>query len=242
MSSQPARAGEPTRAKDLKISEIFASLQGEGPSSGVPCLFVRLAQCNLHCVWCDTRYTWDWQQFRYDDEVHVEPVARVAERVAAAPEKRLVLTGGEPLLQQAALAELLGAIPTDVFVEVETNGTQRPLPALAERVDQWNVSPKLSSCGDPERLRIKPDALLALRDTDRAFLKLVVNGDGDLAEADELVARFSWPRSRVLFMPEARSKEELDRRSPAVARAAAARGLRFSSRLHLTLFDGRRGT
>src|SRR4051794_41183262 len=65
----------------LKISEIFESLQGEGVSIGAPCIFVRLAQCNLHCTWCDTKYTWDFERYRYEDEVREQPVAEVAQIV-----------------------------------------------------------------------------------------------------------------------------------------------------------------
>jgi 7-carboxy-7-deazaguanine synthase len=226
---------------DLKISEIFTSLQGEGPSAGTPCLFVRLALCNLHCAWCDTKYTWDFATYRFEEEVHLESVERVAERMRAAPEQRVVLTGGEPMLQQKALEELLALVPRTVFVEVETNGTQMPKDALLARVDQWNVSPKLSNAGDHERLRLKPAVLAVLAATGRAFLKLVVGNDHDLAEADALIAELAWPKERVLLMPEARTRAELERRSPAIAAACASRGLRFSTRLQLALFDGRRG-
>ena len=49
--------------------EIFYSLQGEGVTTGIPSVFLRLALCNLACSWCDTRYTWDWEQHDYGQEV-----------------------------------------------------------------------------------------------------------------------------------------------------------------------------
>ncbi|HEY3252324.1 MAG TPA: 7-carboxy-7-deazaguanine synthase QueE [Polyangiaceae bacterium] len=226
----------------LKVSEIFESLQGEGVSTGAPCIFVRLAQCNLHCSWCDTKYTWDFERYRYEDEVREQSSADVAQLVNAATSRRLVLTGGEPLLQQRALRELFARLAPDITVEVETNGTIVPEPAALSRVNQWNVSPKLSNAGDPEPFRIRPEALLALRDSGLAYLKLVVQGDADFAEADALVARLAWPKERVTLMPQAADREQLRARSFAVAEAARARSYRFSSRLHLELWGGRRGT
>lgn len=226
----------------LKVSEIFESLQGEGVSSGAPCIFVRLAQCNLHCTWCDTKYTWDFERYRYEDEVREHSVAEVAQIVNAAVSRRLVLTGGEPLLQQRALREFFARLSPEITVEVETNGTIVPESAALSRVNQWNVSPKLASAGDPEQFRIRPEALTTLRDSKRAFLKLVVNGNQDFAEADALVARLDWPRERVCLMPEATDREQLRARSFGVAEAARARSYRFSSRLHLELWGGRRGT
>jgi 7-carboxy-7-deazaguanine synthase len=152
------------------------------------------------------------------------------------------LTGGEPLLQQRALAAFFSALAPDIAVEVETNGTLPPTRETLARVNQWNVSPKLSNAGDPERLRIRPDILLVFRDTPLSYLKLVVQTHADYAEADSLVALLDWPRDRVLLMPQASDRETLRARSLSVAEAAHARGLRFSSRLHLELWGGRRGT
>ena len=223
----------------LKISEIFQSIQGEGPSAGEPATFVRLAHCNLTCTWCDTKYTWDFTQFRYEDEVSRVEVGEVVQRVRGAA--RVILTGGEPLLQQPAIAELLSAVATESVVEIETNGTILPLPELLARVDQWNVSPKLSSAGDSERRRLRATPLETLRDTGRAWLKLVIGSDADLGEADALLARSGWPRERVLFMPEARTRDELSARMPAVRAACDARGIGLSPRLHVERWDGRRG-
>lgn len=226
----------------LKISEIFQSLQGEGVSTGAPCVFVRLAQCNLHCSWCDTKYTWDFERYRYEDEVREQTVAEVAQTVNDSASRRLVLTGGEPLLQQRALKEFFARLAPDIVVEVETNGTIAPEPAALSRVNQWNVSPKLENAGDPLAFRIKPEVLRSLRDTGRAYLKLVVARDADCAEADALVAQLAWPSDRVLFMPQASDRDTLRARSFEVAEAARARSFRFSSRLHLELWGGRRGT
>ncbi|HEX3852648.1 MAG TPA: 7-carboxy-7-deazaguanine synthase QueE [Polyangiaceae bacterium] len=226
----------------LKLSEVFESLQGEGTTAGVPTMFVRLSQCNLHCTWCDTKYTWDFTHYDYEREVHEREVMSVAAQVNASKTRRLVLTGGEPLLQQRALASFFAALDSDIVVEVETNGTIAPTRETLERVNQWNVSPKLSNAGDPEHLRLRHAVLLSMRDQPLAFLKFVVESEADYAEADALAKRLSWPSARVIFMPQASERDALRERSPAVARAAHAHGFRFSSRLHLELWGGRRGT
>jgi 7-carboxy-7-deazaguanine synthase len=143
--------------------EIFASLQGEGPSMGRPVAFVRLSRCNLACVWCDTAYTWhftgdnrphrDGSTFeRRANQVALTP-AETAARIAALGQNRLVITGGEPLLQAGGLAEMLEHLP-DISVEIETNGTVAAPPRLDIRVDQYNVSPKLAHSGNPAELAL----------------------------------------------------------------------------------------
>ena len=93
----------------LKISEIFESIQGEGASAGAPCSFLRLATCNLRCSYCDTKYSWDFKNYDYDTEVELVSVDEVLRRLPRTD--RIVVTGGEPLLQQGALLELLGGLP-----------------------------------------------------------------------------------------------------------------------------------
>jgi organic radical activating enzyme len=226
----------------LRLSEVFDSLQGEGVNIGKPCRFLRLAICNLHCHYCDTKYTWDFEHYDFEREVRTVPIADVAQQLADVPSGHVVITGGEPLLQQRALASLLERISPELFLEVETNGTRVPSRALLARVDQWNVSPKLASAGDAEALRIRPDALRALHGSGRAYLKIVVKTERDRDEAEALRQTFGFERSRTLLMPEAATREELDLRSPQVAAFAQSLSLRFSGRLHLALWGGRRGT
>jgi organic radical activating enzyme len=226
----------------LRLSEVFDSLQGEGVNTGKPCRFVRLAVCNLHCHYCDTKYTWDFEHYDYEREVREVSLAWAVEQLTTAPGQHVVITGGEPLLQQRALAKVLERVPAELFVEIETNGTRAPNATLLARVNQWNVSPKLSTAGDPENLRIRPDALNALRDTGRAYLKLVVKTEAERDEAEALRERFGFARDRTLLMPEAISRDELDARGPQVAAWAQALTVRYSGRLHVALWGGRRGT
>ncbi len=228
-------------ASELKVSEVFDSLQGEGPSTGAPATFLRLALCNLKCRFCDTAYTWDFERFRYEDEVTPTAIEALVERLSQSRGRRLIVTGGEPLVQWKALERLFERLPADLTIEIETNGTLSPSAALLERVNQWNVSPKLENSGETLADRLNEEVLATLRDSGRAFLKLVVGSEADAEEAEALAARLEWPRDRVQLMPLAATREELSARSTLVAREALARGLRFSSRLHVELWGGRRG-
>ncbi|MBX3183802.1 MAG: 7-carboxy-7-deazaguanine synthase QueE [Polyangiaceae bacterium] len=226
----------------LRVSEVFQSVQGEGVSLGEPCVFLRFALCNLRCSWCDTKYTWDFSQYRYEDEVKhwsLTETRAALERAGLTDTQRLVITGGEPLIQSAGIEALLAELPRAVVVEVETNGTFAPSVKLAARVDQWNVSPKLAHGGDPAHRRLRPEALAALMATGRAWLKLVVMDTDDTEELLELAR--GWPASRVLLMPQATSREELAERLPAVQALAAELGFNACTRLHIERWGGKRG-
>jgi len=232
-------------AGTLVVSEVFGpTIQGEGPSCGRLAGFIRLGGCNLGCSWCDAAYTWDAGRFDLRAEMTRQPVEQVAERALQGDPGLVVITGGEPLLHQwqpgwrALFGRLLAA---GAEVEVETNGTRVPTPATCATVHRFNVSPKLANGGDPEPLRLRRGVLELFRDTERAWLKWVVATEADFAEAEALVAELAWPRERVLFMPEAATRDALRTRSGLVAEAALRRGFGFSSRLHVELRGGERG-
>lgn len=206
--------------------EIFYSLQGEGTSAGAPAVFLRLAGCNLHCRWCDTKRSWG-------SGIELSP-AEVADRLLAQPCRRYVITGGEPLLQAAELEELLALLPAEACIEVETNGTLPPTPALAARVNQWNVSPKLPHAGEQP---LPPTALPAFAALGAAWFKLVVQGEEDWPSIEAL----GLPQERILLMPCAESREKLFALLPAVADMAIRHGVRLGNRLHIILWDTREG-
>jgi organic radical activating enzyme len=231
--------------------EIFASLQGEGPSMGVPVAFMRLSRCNLACVWCDTAYTW---RFEGDNRPHRDGLAferkanqvllspeETAERIAALGQRRLVITGGEPLLQAGALAEMLAHLP-DMAVEIETNGTVAPPARLDIRVDQYNVSPKLAHSGNPADLALIPERLDTWASEPRAFLKFVVASPEDVAEVVALQRRYRFRPGQVFLMPEGTDSATLRARQAWLSEECLKHGFRMSDRLHIHLYGDTRGT
>lgn len=98
----------------MKVAEIFRSLQGEGKNQGKPCLFIRLAGCNLHCTWCDTPSA-------QTGGVEMSPDAILAQ---IGNPGYVCITGGEPLLQAEELEHLLLPLHRKgAGIDIETNGT-----------------------------------------------------------------------------------------------------------------------
>ncbi|MFN3567494.1 MAG: 7-carboxy-7-deazaguanine synthase QueE [Caldimicrobium sp.] len=103
----------------IKISEIFFSIQGEGPFIGYPTLFIRLYGCNLNCSWCDTPYAKEGEQFfeKTCDEIlnfWIENYPNIP---------YITLTGGEPLLQEKSLDLMKALLKKGALVNLETNGS-----------------------------------------------------------------------------------------------------------------------
>lgn len=209
--------------------EIFYSLQGEGSRCGTPAVFLRLAGCNLHCSWCDTRYSW-----APGCELAVDEVAA---RLLSYGCPSIVITGGEPLLQAVELERLLSRLPADFYIEVETNGTLAPTAALAGRVNQWNVSPKLSHSGNSAQRALCPAALAAFVETGRAWFKFVVQSESDWAT----IAGLGLPQQRIILMPCATTRAELTAARPAVAALCLQHRVRLGDRLHITLWNDEKG-
>lgn len=239
--------------------EVFHSIQGEGPTSGLPSVFVRLSGCNLQCRWCDTDYTWNFEGTPYHHDNDRDPayrkfardavqcriaVAEVAALVLRHACDNVILTGGEPLLQDEALAELLDELrrgrPSSTF-EIETNGTRRPSSAIEAFAPRFNVSPKLANSGMAAEQRMRPEVLQWFAEQPRASFKFVCGEEADIDEALEFVREYELPRRQVLLMPEGNTPELLASRRERLIAACLRHGLRFSDRLHVVVWGARRG-
>lgn len=140
------------------VNEIFTSIQGEGYWTGIPAVFLRLQGCNLNCSWCDTPGT------IAQGEGELRSIADVADELFRSGQTTVVVTGGEPMLQDAAVTELVLKDKSDHKWHLETNGTI----TIPDVFDWITISPKP---GHPVR-----EVNMQLADE----LKYVVTGQVDI--------------------------------------------------------------
>lgn len=233
----------------IKINEIFGpTIQGEGKSINKKVTFIRTSLCNLFCIWCDTPYTWNWEGTRFEHpqkysklkEIHTMSVKDIFDKVESIGVKAVVLSGGEPMVQQKQLIPLLQKLKSkDYWIEVETNGTITPLKEFSRLVDQFNCSPKLSNSKVDLKLREKPKALLALSLNPKTNFKFVVGNENDMNEIFVIVKKYYM--REVYLMPLGKTNIELAETRAMVRTLAQNSDLyRFTDRLHITLLGGGR--
>lgn len=238
----------------LKVSGdgIFATLQGEGMTAGKPSVFLRLHYCNLTCGvpdgWvCDTGYTWDrtkpefWQE--PEDWSYADTAFSVSEawklKFGENQEKRLIITGGEPLLQQRKIAQLIQKMP-DWEVEIETNGTISPIPELHNC--QFNCSPKLENSGNSLKRRYRPGVLRVINGLPNSQFKFVVVKPSDLSEIDHIVEVCELDPEKIYIMPEGQTEAEVEQHAMLVRHEVEERGWKVAMRNQLIWYGHKRRT
>lgn len=225
----------------LNVSECFYSIQGEGLTMGIPAVFLRLGGCNLLCKgkgWtCDSIAVWSKSKATIFEEVIP---SEWIERLAAGA--HLVITGGEPLLQQQRINAYLiffmenyGFLPV---IEIETNGTIMPNPDLIACVKYWNCSPKLSNSGESYERRVNELALNHIAKFPGCF-KFVIS---DTADTLEVLNDFNFlDPKKFIFMPAGDTQELLSFTRPVVAQLCVNLGIRYCDRLHIAIWNQKTG-
>jgi 7-carboxy-7-deazaguanine synthase len=159
----------------LRIIEIYKSVQGESSFAGLPCIFVRLAGCNLRCAWCDSEYTFSGGKKMTDDEIFAE-VAKLV------PVKLVEITGGEPMLQERALVPFMQRLLDDGYtVLIETSG-ERPLANVPNAVHKI-VDVKCPASGEGGTFNLENVKALTSRDE----VKFVVADRADYEFARDFI-------------------------------------------------------
>lgn len=238
----------------LIISETFYSIQGEGPCVGMPAVFLRLAGCNLRCngfsykdpdtgehLGCDTKKVWqkgvrksfvdiinDWKQQGWFDAL---------ERGA-----HLIITGGEPLIQQKRLVEFIKLLDvtasTQVFIEVETNATITFDDCFKQRINHVNASPKLSHSGEPQDKAYIEDVLKNYISNEKSIFKFVVASEADIEEVyANFVVALKLNPARIWLMPEGGTVLDVKEKSQWLVERCKYYVLNFSPRLHIDIWN-----
>jgi organic radical activating enzyme len=234
----------------LKVAETFISIQGEGPTAGQRAVFLRLSGCALDCTFCDTTEVWKQGVFYKFEELisHLEEIGALNVLNKGA---RLILTGGDPLLQIKELHEFLVMLffklEKAIDVEVETEGVLLAVGTeLDDYVTQYNVSPKLANSGMPFVRRVRPAVIEShvkahSKEAPHIF-KFVVASMNDVAEmVQTYVEPFNIPRDRVWLMPMCSSREAQDALAHHVVQLAIDHGFNYSPRLHLQIWNRKTG-
>ncbi len=175
----------------MQIIEIYKSLQGESSYSGLPCVFVRLAGCNLRCVWCDSEYT-----FKGGSRMTQEQIEAEVHRLL--PNQGLVeITGGEPMLQEREVVPLMESLLASGYtVLLETSG-ERPLSSVPAAVVKI-VDVKCPDSG--EGGSFLPENLNAL--TERDELKFVIASRRDYEFARDFILEVASSLcASIIFSP-----------------------------------------
>lgn len=217
------------------LNEIFQSIQGEGLNAGQPAIFVRFGNCNLQCTWCDTKYTWH-PDFRDNFEARLpqvfEKIRAVGRLGSGGACKHLVITGGEPMLQQDVICALRRKFP-DYYIEVETNGSIAPRPECEKAVDLFTVSYKTSNSGNASyELKTRGE---------KCVYKFVVCREGDFEEIETVIQKYTLPSDKIFLMPEGATRKGVLEKQPFVMDYCVRRGYRFSPRLHVMAWGNARG-
>lgn len=230
----------------LAISEMFSdTIQGEGPHSGVISTFIRLQGCTLKCVWCDTLDVWpEGNEYSFDEIFEMFESIGLIERFKEG--QHLILTGGSPLKQEKECISFLKAFKNKYgfkpYVEVENEAVLMPTTEFVELVDWWNNSPKLSNSGMKERVRIKPLVLAYMGSLPNSVYKFVVNNQNDWNEIHrDYISSGFIKKEKIIIMPEGQTQEELSKTRELAAEIAIKEGVRFTDRLHVTIWNKRVG-
>lgn len=230
----------------LEIAEMFSdTLQGEGVSTGVPSTFLRVKDCTLDCIWCDSAAVWkQGNPYLFEEIFGLMDAINLPSRLKNG--QHLILTGGSPVRAQKSLLAFIevfqGRYGFKPFIEVENECVLEPTFQFAGIVDQWNNSPKLANSGMKERSRYKPHVIKNMSLLPNSTFKFVISCDEDWEEIQTMFLDTDLiQKNQIIIMPEGQNQEELLRSREMAADIVIKHNVRFSDRLHITIWDKKTG-
>jgi len=218
-------------------------IQGEGQNIGTKMILLRLFGCPVKCKDCDSKNAWSKKEKTTEIEWDAIRLSKyVIEFANANNVRHLLITGGEPLMQQEALLEFMLEFPADFWFNIETSGYYKPHQRIISMNDYstyFNVSPKIGSLYK----KIQYDFFKDLGNFWNIIIKVVVskeNFDKDLREIKFFQQRYQIPQNKIYLMPKGTTRAIIIEESQFLISKCIELGYRFTPRLHILIFDDRK--
>lgn len=164
----------------MRVVEKFVSINGEGLRSGELAVFIRFANCNLRCSYCDTKYS-------FINPIYTEEsIDEIVEYVKSTGVKNVTLTGGEPLIQNEIKELMIELSNIGNRIEIETNGSINIAPYLNIPNVTFTLDYKLKGSGMEKYMDLTNYDLLRKNDV----IKFVVSDYDDLEKTKEIIKKY----------------------------------------------------
>ena len=239
----------------MLICETFYSVQGEGCYTGYPSIFIRTSICQLRCQFCDSYFT-SW----YNEGNPIKPKElydKIIKEYGFV--SHVVITGGEPLINNDLQDLLLILKENNHFVTIETNGLI--FRDFLIHPDIYSISPKFNNSIPTENLHVKGYDWKEARDihvsnllyndsnitkylksgTNLQFKFVICDVDKDVKEVLSFINKFQIPKKYIFLMPEGVTREAITEKSIALVEICKELIVNFSTRLHINLWEQKRG-
>lgn len=241
------------KVQQIVVNEVYSTITGEGPNVGKPTVVVRLFGSN----YVDRN---DIRPFASNpDPEHRATNARniliddLMEEInkTKGPKDRLLIVGGETMLQQEAIVAFLERFETwfnrKPFVELQTSGTIMPMERLIALVDHFSVALRLANATNSNDRRatvdgrIFPDIIKTFLATEKVSFITYLRNAGGIQEVEEIMAINAIPNDLMWVSYAPTNPMEAKRAGVEIAKSCIAKSFNFSPRLHVSLFDAKRG-
>ncbi|XOB62678.1 7-carboxy-7-deazaguanine synthase QueE [Campylobacterota bacterium DY0563] len=247
----------------LEINEIFGpTIQGEGKLVGTPSIFIRFGKCNMKCVGfnveyetpsgvkkcsCDSYYAVDTAFKEQWHKMSKQDIIKKVEELKPNYNVDIVITGGEPLLywnHEEFQSLLKYYIENNYKITIETNASlDIEFTKEYQKEILFSMSVKLSNSLEPLKKRINNNTLTKiLENTKDSYLKFVIDKEfikEATKEIDSIVNQI--PKSEVYLMPMGDTAAQINENSEAVIDMAIEKGYKYCDRLHIRVWDNKRG-
>ena len=227
------------------IKEIFYSIQGEGRDIGRPSVFVRFSGCNLNCTFCDSSFA---SKISNRDNVTTKSLYNTIMSFYNTHNKyriNIIFTGGEPMLQQKYISEIIDMLYDDERVikfniQIETNGTT-PIKFDNLKLCDFNISPKLSNSGNDLKKSINKETISSFKNSIYSIFKFVVKDISDIKEINNFVTSNKIKKEKIYLMPEGYNQKDLKDKTLWLIEICKRHGYNFTPRIHIDIYGNKRG-